>query len=199
MGGRGSGRTGGLGMLTGKCHEYHSIDIDWLRRQRYLRPGYGGKLTWSRGGTPTGNIDYRVEAEGLRLIYKTRPTGGEWRDVDELVPLVETGTNFSGRRAWFRCLSCGRRCRILYGGSHFRCRSCHRLKYESQYEPTWVRAASRALKIRQRLGCREGVDDPFPAKPKGMHVKTYRRLEAEYERLTNNWAAAAMQMMLRHR
>ena len=185
-------------MLTDKCHEYHSVDLDWLRRKRYLRPGYSGKLTWSRGGTPTGNIDYRVEASGLRLTYKTR-SHGDWRDVDELVPFVQTPTNFGGGRRWFECLSCRTRCRILYGGTYFRCRRCHRLKYESQYEPAWVRAASRALKIQQRLGCGEGIDDAFPPKPKGMHLKTYRRLEAEYERLTNTWAAAATQMMSRYR
>ena len=199
MGGRGSGRSGGLGMLTDKCHEYHSVDLDWLRRKRYLRTGYSGKLTWSRGGTPTGNIDYRVEASGLRLIYKTRSHGGEWRDVDELVPFVHTRTNFGSGRRWFECLSCRIRCRILYGGAYFRCRRCHRLKYESQYEPAWGRAASRALKIRERLGGKGGIDDPFPLRRKGMQWKTYHRLEAEYERLTNNWAAAAMQMMARYR
>ena len=45
MGGRGSGRSGGMGMLTDKCHEYHSVDIDWLRRKRYLRTGHSGNLT----------------------------------------------------------------------------------------------------------------------------------------------------------
>jgi hypothetical protein len=139
MGGLGSGRSGGLGMLTDKWHEYHSVDLDWLRRKRCLRSGYSGKLTWSRGGTPTGNIDYRVEVSGLRLTYKTRSHGGEWQDVDELVPFVQTPTNFGGGRRWFECLSCRTRCRILYGGAYFRCRRCHRLKYESQYEPAWVR------------------------------------------------------------
>jgi hypothetical protein len=192
MGGRGSGRSGGLGMLTVKCHEYHSVDLDWLRRKRCLRPGYSGKLTWSRGGTPTGNIDYRVEASGLRLIYKTRSHGGDWRDVDELVPFVQTRTNFGGGRRWFECLSCRTRCRILYGGAYFRCRRCHRLKYDTQYEPPFARAATRALKIRDRLGCRGGIGDPFPAKPKGMHWRTYERLQAQEERLQNAWALGIM-------
>ena len=177
-----------MGMLTDKCHEYHSVDIDWLRRKGYLRTGCSGKLTWSRGGNPTGNIDYRVEVCGLRLTYKSRSHGGEWRDVDELVPFVETPTNFGGVRRWFACLSCRKTCRILYGGAYFRCRSCYRLKYESQYEPAWGQAASRALKIRQRLGCREGIDDSFPSRPKGMHWRTYERLMAQAERLQNAWA-----------
>ena len=188
MDGRGSGRTGGLGMLTDKCHEFHSVDLDWLRRKGYLRPGNSGKLTWSRGGSPTGNIDYRVESGGLRLTYKTRSHGGEWRDVDDLVPLVDTPTNFGGQRQWFRCLSCGNRCRILYGGSQFRCRRCHRLKYESQYEPPFARALSQAFKIRGRLGGEGGFDEPLPDKPKGMHWITYKRLQAEDQALQNAWA-----------
>lgn len=193
MGGRGSGRTGGLGMLTDKCHEYHSVDIDWLRRKRCLRPGCAGKLTWSRGGTRTGNIDYRIETTGLRLIYKTRSHGGAWRDVNELVPFVQTPTNFGGGRQWFKCLSCGARCRILYGGGYFRCRRCHRLKYESQYEPAFACAASRALKIREKLGGMGGLDMPFPEKPKGMHWRTYERLRNKEEHLQTAWVMGIAQ------
>ncbi len=128
MGGCGSGRHGGLS--ADKCHEYHSVDLAWLRRKGCLRPGYSGKLTWSRCGVQTGNIDYRVEAAGLRLIYRTRPMNGEWQDVNEFIPFVETATNFGGSRQWLLCPSCRRPCRILYGGSRFRCRRCYRLKYE---------------------------------------------------------------------
>lgn len=74
----------GLTELRRISYQYHSVDIDWMRRQQYLRTGCSGKLTWSRGGTATGNINYRVEPDGLRLIYKTRSHGGEWRDVDAM-------------------------------------------------------------------------------------------------------------------
>lgn len=87
------------------------------------------------------------------------------------------------------CPACNRRCRILYGpGSRFLCRRCGDLKYETQYEPDFARAATRALKIRERLGGRCGIDDPFPPKPKGMHWRTYQRLEAEEEALQRSWA-----------
>jgi hypothetical protein len=132
-------------------------------------------------------FSYRVERSGLRLIYRTRRNGDEWRDIDELVSFATTTTNFSGHRAWFQCLSCRRRCRILYGGAYFRCRRCYQLRYESQYEPGFARAASRALKIRERLGDRGGVDDGFPEKPKHMRWTTYRKLEARYWRLQEQW------------
>lgn len=73
-----------------------------------------------------------------------------------------------------------------------RCRRCLGLRYDTQYEPAFARAATRALKIRERLGSKVGIDDAFPSKPKGMHWKTYRRLEAEEERLQNAWSAGIM-------
>ncbi len=131
------------------------------------------------------------------LTYRQRSPGGDWREINEIVPLVETPTRFGGRRHWFECLSCRRRCRVLYGGAYFRCRRCHSLRYQSQYDPAWGRNASQALKIRARLGDTCGVDHPFPAKPRGMHCSTYRLLEAKYYRLTDNWAAGAMAMLKR--
>lgn len=189
MGGRGSGRRAGFGMLTAKTNDYHSIDLAWMRREKMLRPGLSGTIRWSRGRHETGSIQYLVEPDGLVLHYRTQPHNGEWQSVTDRIPFVRTATRFGGHRLWFRCLSCSARCRIVYGGTYFRCRRCYGLKYETQYEPSFSRAATRALKIRERLGCRAGLDAPTPMKPKGMHWKTYGRLEAELERLDRRWAA----------
>ena len=106
---------------------------------------------------------------------------------------VHSATRFGGLRRWFLCSSCRRRCRILYGGSYFRCRRCHELKYETQYESAYFRGTSRILRIREHLGDKGGVDDPFPDKPKAMHWKTYGRLEAETDWLQRRWAAGMIQ------
>lgn len=193
MGGRGSGRTASYGLSVDKCHEYHSIDLAWLRRKKLLQPGRWSSITWSRGSHQTGSIRIAVLPGGMRLAYKQRRQGDDWHDVNELVPLVKTATPFGGSRQWFQCLSCRSRCRILYGGAYFRCRRCYRLKYETQYEPSFGRAATRVLKIRQRLGSDSGIDDVFPEKPKGMHWKTYNRLRAEAEHQQDQWAAGIMQ------
>jgi hypothetical protein len=124
----------------------------------------------------------------VRLVYKHRRPGSEWHDVSEFIPFVEMTTNFGGRRQWFQCLSCRRNCRILYGRAYFRCRRCQGLRYETQYEPPFARAATRALKIRERLGSKGGIDEAFPAKPKAMHWKTYNRLRAREEWLQQQWA-----------
>jgi hypothetical protein len=78
--------------------------------------------------------------------------GDDWQDVSEVIPYIETRMNFGGTRRWLQCLNCGQACRVLYGRAPFRCRKCHGLHYESQYEPAFGRAASRVHKIRERLG-----------------------------------------------
>ncbi|MBV1696228.1 MAG: hypothetical protein KGP27_17340 [Hyphomicrobiales bacterium] len=175
-------------MVT-KTNEVHSIDLAWLRRRKLFNVGRWTTLRWSRGGRETGSIRFEVHSGAVRLVYRHQPLGStDWTSIDERVPLLETATRFGGNRQWFLCLSCSRRCRILFGGARFRCRRCLNLKYETQYEPDFSRAATRALKIRERLGGQGGIDDPFPDKPKGMHWTTYTRLQAEEERLQQAWA-----------
>ena len=188
MGGRGSGRTSGLGMLTDKCHEYRSIDLAWLARKTLLNVSRSSTLTWSLGGHETGSINFEMLQSGIRLVYRARRSGDDWQDIQEFVPIIETATNFGGKRRWFKCLSCQLRCRILYGGTYFRCRRCHRLKYESQYEKSYSSVVNQAHGLRKRLGHVGSLDDPFPDKPKGMHWKTYKRLAAKDADLQQRWA-----------
>jgi hypothetical protein len=188
MGGRGSGRR--TGSSSNKVEDYHAIDLAWLRRRGCLKPGASGSITWSMETRELASVRYRTEPNGFRLLYRIRQPDESWRAIDELVPFTETRNGFRGYRRWFRCLSCSRPCRVLYGGSHFRCRHCHGLKYQSQYERPLTRATNRAQKLRDRLGKTDAIDDPFPPKPKGMHWRTYRRLEALDHELRDKWSAA---------
>lgn len=193
MGGPGSGRHGGI--LTDKCEDYRPIDLAWLKRKGVLESWRWETINWSRGGEVHSSIQVKREHTGVRFRYHTRKRGDEWQDVNELMPFAYTRTNFRGRRRWFKCLSCGRNCRVLYGGTYYRCRICWGLRYESQYEPAWVRPISKAQKIRERLGGSLSLDDPFPEKPKGMHWKTYIWLKRQDDFLTNRWAALTMDWM----
>lgn len=188
MGGIGSGNRWNHS-ARGKCEASHRVDIRYMRKQGFLRAGSVGTLSWSRGGEQTGWIRYRSSRDGLQLIYRARPAGGDWVDIDERFTIEKIDQPFGGTRGYFICNGCRKRCMILYGGMRFRCRKCSNLSYSSQNEGVTDRACSKAREIRKRLGCEGSFDDPFPLKPKGMHWKTYERLERECELLEQRVAA----------
>jgi hypothetical protein len=187
MGGYGSGRTSGSRDIT---TSYRALDVRWLQRNKFLIPGSRSKVTWSRNGEPTGNIDVRMELSQLFFAYKHRSHGGEWRSEDYPVGIDWTPCHYGGERAWFLCpaRNCRRRVAILYGGGIFACRHCHRLAYGSQTESPAYRALSRTQNIRVRLGGSGSMAEDFPDKPKGMHWTTYLRLLHKanvYEQISN--------------
>jgi hypothetical protein len=121
----------------------------------------------------------------VTFLYRHRSggSGGEWEEVDETVALEWQACNFGGERPWFLCpgARCGRRVAVLYGpGRYFLCRHCYDLRYESQREDKPHRALRRAQKIRERVGGSADMTEPFPQKPKRMHLKTYMRLFWEH-------------------
>lgn len=98
------------------------------------------------------------------------------------VRLAWTGCGFGGRRVWWRCpaVGCGRRVALLHGGRVFACRQCNRLAYRSQREANDDRATRRADTIRRRLGWEPGILNGNGLKPKGMHWRTFERLQGQH-------------------
>jgi hypothetical protein len=148
-------------------------------------------LCVSSFGSVVGSIGLQAKSDGIRLFYRSRRNDDEWQDVDEIIPTVRTPTRFGGRRQWFCCLKCARRCRILYGGSRFRCRRCHRLSYSSQAETRAYRATRAMFKIVRRLDPEEDCND-LPPKPKGTHWRTYNRLVDRHDKFDQQWSWEAM-------
>ena len=94
---------------------------------------------------------------------------------------------FGGRRAWFICPVCGRRCGSLFiGDEGFACRSCGGLTYWTTRDDPFYRDLRRADRVRERLGWGKGVARPEGGRPKGMHRKTFERLRTAYREHT--WA-----------
>ena len=195
MGGVGSGGWHRFDKKT-TTDECQSIDVRYLHRNGLLQPGHSFSLRWSQAGRETGSIRGVVSRDGrgeqVTLLYRhRRGPGRKWEDVRETVALEWTACNFGGERPWFICpgANCGRRVAVLYGpGRYFLCRQCYDLSYESQREGKANRALRRAQKIRERLGGSANMMEPFPERPKGMHLKTYMRMcwehhEAEREQL----------------
>lgn len=192
MGGMGSGNWYRWDKKT-TTEEVYRVDIRYMRKQGLLRwPGATGSLSWSRGGEQTGSIRCRVEQEALVLNYRHRSYGENWQDMEERVRFDRTPCNYGGERIWFLCPHCGRRVAVLYGaGARFLCRHCYGLPYASQNETYMDRMMRKARKIRRRLGASESLFDPISEKPKGMHLRTFERLEGE-EREANQASTFAM-------
>jgi hypothetical protein len=142
-------------------------------------------VTWTREGKGIGSVGVQtVPGAGviLRYSYAGEPV------PPYLVRWDVTTPRFGGRRYWWLCPQCGRRCATLYGGPRFLCRVCHNLTYETAQSGGDLRATidRRMLAIRRRLGAHTGPGWPFnplPPKPRAMHWDTYDRLAREYASL----------------
>ncbi len=192
MGGFGSGR--GL-RSKDTTSDMRPLDIRKLQRDGLLTPGLASGWQWTRNGEELASIQIRCEADCVMLSYCSRNNGGEWQPMEYPVDLEWTPCHLGGRRAWFRCPAsgCGRRVAILYGGTIFACRHCHKLAYACQREPDDNRALRRADTIRRRLGWQAGIANPAGSKPKGMHWRTFSRLMAEYNAFVQVSLAGMMQ------
>lgn len=179
MGGRGSGYWYRWNSKT-TTESQHRVDIRWMKKQGYLRPGAIGILSWTCGNEQSGTISYRMETDRVILNYRHRPHGEEWEDVEQVISLDWTPCNYGGERTWFLCTHCNRRVAVLYGvGKYFLCRHCYNLTYVSQQVQCYERLMEKSRTIRQRLGGSANLSEPFPDKPKSMHWKTYYLLRQE--------------------
>lgn len=193
MGGIGSGRGLGWNKRT-TLEEIITIDIRYLKKQGLLRPSLYGRLSWTCGGDDSGNINYCTHNEGIELIYRYRPAGGEWQDVRQLIRYEDTPCHFGGTRKWFVCPSCGQRVGVL--GSEtglFLCRHCNQLPYASQSEGK----IDRMIRARDKLGKRifHGDGNYEFCKRKGMHRTTYEKLLKRYCELDwviDHWIATKL-------
>ncbi len=183
MGGWGSGRKYGSKTTTSN---YRKLDVRVLQRQGWLDVRYSVTITWTRNKQPDGTISIRPESHLVTLSYRHQRAGEDWKSKEYTVDLDRTACHYGGVRVWFRCPArgCGRRVAVLYGGGIFACRQCHGLAYDSQNESRSDRSDARAWAIRELCGGWGCLLDPV-LRPKGMHLRTFRRLESEYSRIAH--------------
>lgn len=186
MGGSGSGRWG-----SGRRKVEHMLQLDIAQLQRQGL----SRVALMRIGWPSGaRISIIRTPTDLRLLYRVRSGEKEWQSVEERVPLVATQQRLGGQRQWFRCPRCDGRVRILYAGAQFRCRTCHRLTYGSQSEGRADRANRGMFKIVKKFHPNERRND-LPARPKGMHRRTYQRLVERYELYDEQWTVQMLRRL----
>src|SRR5687767_7367378 len=159
MGGYGSGRH--MRARRATVDQSRSISAGELPRLGLITPGrpqsstieWSGEGLWPLGSRGTLTVCARdTRRATARLTYRA---GGAAHPLDEEITLHSTAQPLGGRRWWFQCPACGRRCGKLHlppAALRFRCRLCHGLAYQSQRESPPARWERRAEKIMERLG-----------------------------------------------
>lgn len=156
------------------CEEARQLDITRLFRDGSLRHGAYSSWAWPTGGGTKFSIQIYGAAD--HMIICANPISGI---SEQRIFYDWTEQRLGGRRRWFLCPSCGKRCSKLFEqNTWFACRRCLGLAYQSQREQPQWRPLLRVQKICMRLGGTANLTQPFPPKPKGMHVSTYDRLRA---------------------
>lgn len=174
MGGIGSGRHKWASKLRVEIHAL-ALRVGELRRWGALRDGAWGTFPWDDPEQPLGAINFR--SAGTRLVISYRiGIGADARSFTEEIFLARVRAGFGGMRNYFRCPDpdCNRRVEALhFAKGRFRCRRCHGLVYEPQYEDADHRAYRRANKLRARL--RYEAWRPFILAPIVVPKRMWRR------------------------
>jgi hypothetical protein len=171
--------------------DFHSLDVGVLRRLHVFDDSHAGRMqaiVWSRrsDGHEVASIGVLCGPDRIELRYSHAG-----QDVRERVAIDRTACTYGGDRPWFRCPQCRRRAGKLFGPP-FVCRHCAGFVYASTRLDRPTRLLERAQSIRSALGGSASLLEPFPAKPRGMHARTYRRLRDESERLAHESLATAV-------
>ena len=157
------------------------LKLDVRRWHRESRLSVGTVFWWVQmsGGRPCTAVRVQVEYFSLGLEFSHFHGTEMFVEISEPVWLDWTPCHYGKKRPWFICPGCERRVAILFIARGFRCRHCLNLAYESQQRSGTTRFLYTAEKIREKLGGSGCIADDFPAKPKGMHWRTYRRLRVK--------------------
>jgi hypothetical protein len=189
MGGYGSGRQGGRPIAE------HSLRVDfgWMIRKGLAVPGgwRKGNLRWTCRGEPSGDVSYSCDMTDpenswleLRFSVPDRANGGR-KHHTQRIQLSYTVPEFGGKRWWMHCPINGARVGKLYvppGGDIFASRRAWRMGYHSQRIPDRDKPFEALFRLQRRLGCTEGWEMPI-RRPKGMHHRTFAKLEERYWQL----------------
>ena len=176
-----------------------------MMREGFAEAGFSrsGTLSWSRGGEPAGIINYTCDMRDaefakleLRFTVTDRGTGEE-SSYTQRIGLSYTVPHLGGKRWWMHCPVNGERVGKLYcppGAHTFASRKAYRLGYYSQRISQKDATFERLFRLQKKLGCREGWEQPI-RRPKGMHHRTYAKLEEEYWYLDNMCAVEMMRVV----
>ena len=113
--------------------QYHALNINELARGGWLYPLSKYDWVWrTNNGADQTTVPITVLMDGLQVMF---PIGDGTRARQDVGLTYSLGPR-GGKRTWFSCPTCRRRVGVLYhtNGLPFRCRTCCRLAYPSQYQ-----------------------------------------------------------------
>ncbi len=186
MGGYGSGRQYHYSTRS-YTDDYLDLDIRTLNQRGWLDKTTCQNLSWKRNGKEIGSVQFLVWTGGqfpnkkpnITLRYKSRTNGGDWQELNYEIELETTKCNFGGERYWFKCPECNKRACVLYGGTIFKCRSCHGLVHKSRNESTLDQAIRAFHKKKDQLAPNAHLSFydsiEWLENPKWMRYKTFKK------------------------
>jgi hypothetical protein len=154
-------------------------------RAAFERPSAG----WTSWSGTEHTVGFQTMDEGgalsLRLAYgQKNALTGETANLDYTVRVTATPCYYGNVRYWFHCPGCDRRCGVLYQkGTHFACRSCHKLTYAARQENRrgdFYPMLKEVQSIRLFEAVQKEVSTPFYA---GKPTRKYRKLVRLYTRV----------------
>ena len=160
--------------IARKTNELPALDIAALDLRVADVPS-GKTFSWQQNGRVVGTASCTVSGEHVLIEYKSC----DRRSVSQRIRFASTKPHFGGVRRWFVCPDCGRKCNTLYSSFAFKCRKCVNAVYPSQYAYVRLAGEAEARRARVLLGTVAGYDPALVTKPKGMHWKTFRRLQKQ--------------------
>ncbi len=206
MGGFGSTRWNWVSTKD-TVEDQRSLDINRLNRAGCLQAGCCSGWQWIRAGERVASVELRRDGDLLHLSYRVPQHGRDWHEIAQSAPIVWMPCSFGGARPYLVCpgvingIACGHRVAKLYcARTYFLCRHCYRLACASQREDRYDRALRRTNNIRVRLGGEPGMVSILPDRPKGMHKRTYERMQSKIldaEMLANERLAIFVERLMR--
>jgi hypothetical protein len=183
MGGFGSGRQGGSATVESGL----TLDLNRLIRQRDILPGMhiSGSLRWNdaQSGEKIASIDCEASLVSQGHAWARLQYVADGELMDYRVQIEASPCQYGGVRWWWICPLSGRRAAKLYlppDSNVFAARQIHRLAYRSQRDAKIDRTHARQRRLYGKLGAEyDHHEQTPPARPKGMHHKTYERLTAD--------------------
>ena len=154
--------------------QYHALNINHLARGGWLYPFSKYDWVWRMNkGTQETNVTITVIIDALELVFPMYGVAGVHQRVQLTYSLGPRG----GKRRWFVCPTCPRRVGVLYhtSGLPFRCRTCCKLAYPSQYHhelsvtavrPGWSVIENRTVSARSVQRRHDDFEARYPDLPK---------------------------------